>query len=562
MGEARTHRVKQMGTQESAATLAGQAKGSRGSSRERISAGTPEDVAALYAWANLQGARYWDFSASRREYRQQVRARAAEAIRQRREAEESERRIIAGLQPAFPVPPRARVASPSWGSRSISILPVAGPAVEEPQLPQFLQTNRTPIADGFVEVSREIGKHDATLLWDPAPVRVPQPPAEEDAGESWKASLFDDTFREFLAGDDGIRDGHLRYSGVEQVDDSQESGDARAEERAELSPQLSAHEADTVQDRMIFRESQPAPAPAWISQQPSFDLSSDAPPPFPPRGARAAAVSGSAWSPLLSGEVGLISQSGREHATLLLIFSIEGQTGRTSLLANLGRALASLGERVVLGDAGPCSPLPLYFGAREVRSGMARAYAPPDHSADPPVFVVNYPLPETVNELAERRHIMSQILRNGAGAHRILLDLPLGAEWLIRRVATLQPVVLVPLKLDRGTMAAVESVERFFATVVDFEGEPLRPYYLLNQFDSSLPLHMDVRTILDARLGERLLSAILHQSPLIEQALAEGMTVIDYALDSTPANDVFQVAAWLRTVAPATLHAAARWGVR
>ena len=43
---------------------------------------TPEDVAILYSWANLHGAKYRDFSASRREYRAQVRHRAAEELRQ------------------------------------------------------------------------------------------------------------------------------------------------------------------------------------------------------------------------------------------------------------------------------------------------------------------------------------------------------------------------------------------------------------------------------------------------------------------------------------------------
>ena len=44
---------------------------------------TPEDVAALYSWANLQGAKYRDYSASRREYRAQVRYRAAKALLER-----------------------------------------------------------------------------------------------------------------------------------------------------------------------------------------------------------------------------------------------------------------------------------------------------------------------------------------------------------------------------------------------------------------------------------------------------------------------------------------------
>ena len=43
---------------------------------------TPEDVAVLYSWANLHGAKYRDFSASRREYRAQLRHRAAEHARE------------------------------------------------------------------------------------------------------------------------------------------------------------------------------------------------------------------------------------------------------------------------------------------------------------------------------------------------------------------------------------------------------------------------------------------------------------------------------------------------
>ena len=44
-------------------------------------AGTPDDVAVLYSWANLHGAKYRDFSASRREYRAQIRYRAAQALK-------------------------------------------------------------------------------------------------------------------------------------------------------------------------------------------------------------------------------------------------------------------------------------------------------------------------------------------------------------------------------------------------------------------------------------------------------------------------------------------------
>src|SRR3981081_708328 len=49
---------------------------------EPVVAETPEDVAVLYSWANLHGAKYRDVPASRRKYRAQLRPRAAEQFRE------------------------------------------------------------------------------------------------------------------------------------------------------------------------------------------------------------------------------------------------------------------------------------------------------------------------------------------------------------------------------------------------------------------------------------------------------------------------------------------------
>jgi hypothetical protein len=65
--------------------------------------GTPEDVAALFSWANLREARYRDYSAARREYRAQMRYRAAKALLERRlEAQaEAERSAAAAEREAW-----------------------------------------------------------------------------------------------------------------------------------------------------------------------------------------------------------------------------------------------------------------------------------------------------------------------------------------------------------------------------------------------------------------------------------------------------------------------------
>ena len=54
---------------------------------------------------------------------------------------------------------------------------------------------------------------------------------------------------------------------------------------------------------------------------------------------------------------------------------------------------------------------------------------------------------------------------------------------------------------------------------------------MLNQFDASLPLHLDVREVLRRQLGDRLLPFVVRRAPAVSEALAEGMTVVDYAPD-------------------------------
>src|SRR5579863_873718 len=48
---------------------------------------TPEDVASLYSWANLHGAKYRDFSASRAQTREKARQRVEQAMEEQQRAQ-------------------------------------------------------------------------------------------------------------------------------------------------------------------------------------------------------------------------------------------------------------------------------------------------------------------------------------------------------------------------------------------------------------------------------------------------------------------------------------------
>ena len=70
--------------------------------------------------------------------------------------------------------------------------------------------------------------------------------------------------------------------------------------------------------------------------------------------------------------------------------------------------------------------------------------------------------------------------------------------------------------------------------------------------------------VLREQLGERLLPFALHRAPAMSEALAEGMTVMDYAPTSALAEDFDTLAGWVKSLsAPAsTSYRGVRWSER
>lgn len=77
-------------------------------------------------------------------------------------------------------------------------------------------------------------------------------------------------------------------------------------------------------------------------------------------------------------------------------------------------------------------------------------------------------------------------------------------------------------------------------------------YYVLNKFDSSLPLHRDLKAYLREKVKDRLLRVSVRRSDVIPEALAEGMTVLDYAPETGVAEDFIQLAMCVRELSPSS----------
>src|SRR5882757_775741 len=191
------------------------------------------------------------------------------------------------------------------------------------------------------------------------------------------------------------------------------------------------------------------------------------------------------------------------------VFSLAGGVGKTSLVATVGRALSSMGEKVLLTDTTSHGLLPFYFGASELRQGTVRTFSPPSGSTDAPIYLVSYDVDQRGSDETAQEQLAEEIINNSRGTHRILLDLTVGSSWIVRRLSRMNPTILVPVAPDMNSVISLQTVEKFFSGVNEGDGRPLQPFYVLNQFDTSLPLHLDVREVMRRQLGERLLPFVI-----------------------------------------------------
>ena len=357
----------------------------------------PEDVASLYSWANLHGAKYRDFSASRAQTRENARQRVEQVIEEerlkvRQEAEaqraaesartEEEKRR---MDPSAPHP-QADQPPPTPQPLRVPQSPYASPeqpTVWQPPRPEPRpeprfdrpQTPPTPPAPVYQPqpdyASREVRPPApdpyAPPAYRPPANPAPPPPMREESYMPSRITRGGGASRE-----ENVRPAWLMPEKSEPV--------------AQAPPPVASDESlQGSRDRLASR---------WFALQGMFEGGA-------PRAQVAPAAPTAARAPVLA------------------IFSLAGGVGKTSITATLGRALSGRGERVLLIDTAAFGLLPFFFGARDQRPGFLRTFSPPPSSGDAPIQMITLD-PETMGpESATQEALSSEISKYARGAGRI-----------------------------------------------------------------------------------------------------------------------------------------------
>lgn len=468
-----------------------------------------DDVATLYSWANLHGAKYRDFSASRQEVRSQMRQRAvaeqARIVREEGTAENAssgEHAIWSDMLPA----PAARPPKPPSGPR-IELADAFEAAAEA----RRNSSGAIPVyeANGSDAAAAKSGAYPAARSGVYPAAKSGVQPAPRSSG-SYALP---------------VRQEEAARNGAEAVE-AEGSQPVRPAWLAEKNAPAQAQGTETLQ------QSRERVASRWFALQGIFGR---------PR------------------EEQQRMEGGESRIPVLATFSLAGGVGKTSLIAGMGRALAARGERVLLADACSFGLLPFYFGAREVKPGVLRTFS--GVPADPPIRILSLDLERDGGDPDLLRR---EIARSLQDATRVLVDVSTGSATMLRQALRMTSTVLVPIVPDMASVVTLQSLETFFRGQEGAGGKPLQTWYLLNQFDPALPLHLDLREVLRQQLGERLLPFAVHRTAAVSEALAEGMTVIDYAPGCAAAEDMLNLVNWVRSssAAVAGAHRGVRWSER
>ncbi len=479
---------------------------------------TREDSSALYSWANLHGIKHRDFSARQR-------ANAHD--------EEQQAAIAATAKAGYPAVPDDAGFRPSREADSA------------PRTDGVERRKGVRRAEAIAR-AETVASHDPREITDPV-----QRQAARDAEFDLRRRPATVPTAAELVTDDGDTENSLGTNPLNDV--YPEAGFVHEGTTSESLPPSS----------VVSGTADPT-GPAWLYSQPTLQI--PAKPLASPVTSAPASVAetlqssrervASRWFALK----GVFEQSEdpAETASLrqketrtpvLAVYSLAGGVGKTSLVATVGRSLSAMGEKVLLTDTTSHGLLPFYFGANELQHDTVRTFSPPSGSTDAPIYLVSHEMEEKGREESAQELFLEEVATNSQGMHRILLDLSSTSGWVIRQMARMNLTVLIPVAPDMNSVISMGYVEKFFSGLIDSDARPLQPFYVLNQFDPSLPLHLDVREVLRRKLGDRLLPFVIRRAPAVSEALAEGMTVVDYAPDTPIAEDYISIATWLRTIA-------------
>lgn len=241
---------------------------------------------------------------------------------------------------------------------------------------------------------------------------------------------------------------------------------------------------------------------------------------------------------------------------IIALVSSTGGAGRTSLAIAAASNLSMLGRKVMLVQADPAHNIEFQLGYTQVSSnGLGQALLrgeelntlvktteagfkllPFGNMNMAELLAIDRLLMEHPESLIKLFH-HAQFDDEGV----VIVDLPRWPAPWVQKIMTMSDLNLVTLVPDSASILGIDTL---LPHLLESRGAS---YFLMNRFDSSKVLHLDLWTLCKMKLSHRLLPFYLHEDQALPESLATGQAMMDYAPRSQLVDDHQKLCNWIDT---------------
>ncbi len=240
--------------------------------------------------------------------------------------------------------------------------------------------------------------------------------------------------------------------------------------------------------------------------------------------------------------------------TIVSVINQKGGTGKTTTTINLGRALSTLGRKVLLVDLDPQSNLSYSLGITEPAITLADAFTGTRRLKELIVqkeenFYVAPGSPELVDvEISlvaqeKREFFLKDILAAAKGFDFILIDCPPSLSVLTLNALTASHQVLIPLQMEVLTLqglnqilTTVKKVKSTLNTRLHIKG------IVIVMYDKRRKLSGEIESFLQENVAERIFQTRIRLNVKLAEAPSFGQSILDYDSSSYGAQDYLALA--------------------
>ncbi len=238
---------------------------------------------------------------------------------------------------------------------------------------------------------------------------------------------------------------------------------------------------------------------------------------------------------------------------IISVVNHKGGTGKTTTVANLGRALSLLGEKVLLVDFDAQGSLSYLYGIDEHHATLTEVFKGElnleeitVHSEELCILPANTSLADIevsfTNSEKRLDHLRNLIDQYSRHFDYVLIDCPPSLSLLTLNAIIASNAAIVPMQMDVLSLRGLDSIVKIIGGLEVFNSQIEILGILAMMVDNRRKMTLEIRQHILSNYNIKILESSIRPSVKAAESPSFGKSVIDYAPSSNAAQDYKKLA--------------------